>query len=208
MATFYVGPRPVLKGRSTANMVNPYTTMTGRQKSTGVYSFYPLYSSDHVLDGAPDKHYVPGTGAHPGNVFLSQLFTGAVFYLHPLAGEFADGRGERFRPNEFKGLDGAAVFQPGYGKPQQFFSEYNYNNFIFDGVPSAEALANPGFARRTEAEGAPASFGFFIPDLHQGVDSTVVFQSGYGQAYPTTFDNPYGKNRVQEFRGVPSAKAL
>jgi len=70
MATFYVGPRPVLKGRSTAEMVNPYTTMTGKSKGTGTYSFYPLYSTSHVLDGAPDNHYVPGTGQHPGNRFF------------------------------------------------------------------------------------------------------------------------------------------
>jgi hypothetical protein len=208
MATFYVGPRPVLKGRNSNNMVNPYTSMTGKAKSSGTYSFYSLYSSDHVLDGAPDRNHVPGTGRHPGNLFLSQLLTGAVSYIHPLSGEFLNGRGERFSPKEFKGLNGAAVFQPDFGKPQAFFSEYNYNNFIFDGVPSTEIMRDAGHAQRTEEEGAPSSFGYFIPDLHQGVESTVVFAAGYGQALPVGYDNPYGKNRVKEFRGVPSAKAL
>lgn len=208
MATFYVGPRPVLKGRNSNNMVNPYTTMTGKQKSSGTYSFYPLYSSDHVLDGAPDNNHVPGTGRHPGNLFLSQLFTGSVFYIHPLAGDFENGIGERFRPKEYKGLEGAAVFQRNFGQANQYFTEYGYNNYIFDGVPSAEALLDVGHGRRTEAQGAPASFGYFIPDEFKGVESAVVFDVGYGQAYPTGYDNLYGKNRVKEFRGVPSAKAL
>ena len=91
MATFYVGPRPVLKGRSTGDMVNPYTTMTGKAKSTGTYSFYPLYSTSRILDGAPDNHHTPGTGEHPGNRFLSQVFNGTTLYVHPLSGTFADG---------------------------------------------------------------------------------------------------------------------
>lgn len=212
MATFYVGPRPVLKGRSTANMVNPYTTMTGKAKGTGTYSFYPLYSTDHVLDGAPDNHHVPGTGRHPGNLFLSQLFTGSVFYVHPLSGSFPDGsatyEGARFRPYEYKGLAGSVAFPRDFGQANQYFSEYSYNNYIFDGVDSANVMANTGHAQRTEAQGAPSSFGYFIPAAFSGVQSAVVFTAGYGEAYPTGYDNEYGQNRVKEFQGVPSAKAL
>lgn len=212
MATFYVGPRPVLKGRSSANMVNPYTTMTGKQKGTGTYSFYPLYSTDHVLDGAPDNHFDPGTGQFPGNRFLSQLFNGSNLYVHPLSGDFPDGKatyeGARFRPLEFKGLEGAAAFPADFGQANEFFSEYSYNNYIFDGVASAEIFSGTGHAQRTEAEGAPSSFGYFIPAAFSGVTSAEVFTAGYGEAYPDGFDNEYGQNRIKEFRGVPSAKAL
>jgi hypothetical protein len=204
MATFYVGPRPVLKGRSSAEMVNPYTTMTGKAKSTGVYSFYPLYSTSHVLDGAPDNNYVPGTGRHPGNRFLSQIFVGTNLYVHPLSGDFADGIDERFRPQEFKGLSGAAAFPSGFGHPDRV-SEYSYNNYIFDGVTSSNIFANTGHARRTEQEGAPSSFGFFIPAEFNGVESAVVFAESYGQANVT---GDYGREKVQEWFGVPSAKAL
>lgn len=212
MTTFYVGPRPVLKGRTTANMVNPYSNMNGESKGAGTYSFYPLYSPDQVLDGAPDNHFDPGTGQFPGNRFLSQLFNGTNLYVHPLSGDFPDGKatydGARFRPLEYKGLTGAAAFPSDFGQANQYFSEYSYNNYIFDGVTSSEALANVGHARRTEADGAPSSFGYFVPTVFSGVESAKVFDASFGEAYPTGYDNEYGQNRIKEFRGVPSAKAL
>ena len=209
MATFYVGPRPVLKGRTTAEMVNPYTSMTGKAKGTGTYSFYPLYSTSHVLDGAPDNHFAPGTGQFPGNRFLSQVFNGTTLYIHPLSGTFQDGAGydgARFKPQEFKGLAGASAFPSTFGHAYNRANDYAlYDNFIFDGVPSANIFSNTGHAQRTEAEGAPSSFGFFQPNQFKGVPSTVVFTSGYGQANTT---GDYGREKVKEFNGVASAKAL
>lgn len=209
MATFYVGPRPVLKGRTTAGMVNPYTSMTGKAKGTGTYSFYPLYSTSHVLDGAPDNHFDPGTGQFPGNRFLSQVFNGTTLYIHPLSGTFQNGAGydgARFKPQEFKGLAGASAFPSTFGHAYNRVNDYAlYDNYIFDGVPSADIFANTGHAQRTEAEGAPSSFGFFQPNEFKGVPSTVVFTSGYGQANTT---GDYGREKVKEFNGVASAKAL
>ena len=211
MATFYVGPRPVLKGQNTAAMVNPYTTMTGKAKGAGTYSYYPLYSTSHILDGAPDNDHTPGTGYHPGNVLLSQIFNGTSLYIHPLAGTFPDGTatydGARFRPMEYKGLAGSAAFPSGFGHADRT-SDYSYNNYIFDGVSSANVFANTGHAPRTDAQGAPASFGSFRPDEYNGLSAAKVFTSGYGQALPTDYDNEYGKNKIQEWRGVPSSKAL
>lgn len=212
MATFYVGPRPVLKGRSSGEMVNPYTSMTGKAKGSGTYSYYPLYSTSHVLDGAPDNHFAPGTGQFPGNRFLSQVFNGTNIYVHPLSGAFADGAGDtyeggRFRPFEFKGLAGAAAFPSSFGHADRQ-NDYAHSLYLFDGVTSANPLANVGHAQRTEENGAPSSFGYFVPAEFNGVTSATVFAVGYGQAYPAGYDNEYGKNRVKEFRGVPSAKAL
>ena len=210
MATFYQGPRPVLKGRTTAGMVNPYVSMTGKVKGTGTYSFYPLYSTSHVLDGAPDNHFAPGTGQFPGNRFLSQLFNGSTLYVHPLSGTFPDGSatydGARFKPKEYKGLAGASAFPSTFGHAHNRFNAYAlYDNYIFDGVPSSNIFANTGHAQRTDANGAPSSFGFFQPSQFNGVTSTVVFVAGYGQANTT---GDYGREKVKEFNGVPSAKAL
>jgi len=210
MATFYVGPRPVLKGRSSSEMVNPHTTMTEKSKGTGTYSFYPLYSTSHVLDGAPDNDHIPGTGERPGNRFLSQVFIGTTLYVHPLSGTFADGSatydGARFRPLEYKGLDGAKVFSSDYGHSPTADTNYSlYNNYIFDGVASANIFSDTGHGPRTEANGAPSSFGVFKPTEFHGVDSATVFTSNYGQANTT---GDYGREKVQEWYGVPSAKAL
>jgi hypothetical protein len=190
-------------------MVNPYTSMTGKAKGTGTYSFYPLYSTSHVLDGAPDNHFAPGTGQFPGNRFLSQVFNGTTLYIHPLSGTFQDGAqydGARFRPQEFKGLAGASAFPSTFGHAPDRVTTYSfYNNYIFDGVTSANIFNNTGHAQRTEAQGAPSSFGFFQPNEFKGVPSTVVFTSGYGQPNTT---GDYGREKVKEFNGVASAKAL
>lgn len=204
MATFYVGPRPVLKGQNTKDMVNPY------KGTAGTYSYYPLYSTSHVLDGAPDNHFAPGTGQFPGNRFLSQLFNGTTLYVHPLSGSFPDGSatydGARFRPKEFKGLSGAAAFPSGFGHADRVTSYSLYSNYIFDGVAAAEVFASGyGHGPRTEAQGAPSSYGIFRPTEEQGVPSAKVFSAGYGQANVT---GDYGREKVQEWYGVPSAKAL
>jgi hypothetical protein len=204
MATFYVGPRPVLKGRNTKEMVNPY------KGTAGTYSFYPLFGKG-LLDGAPDNHYVPGTGNHPGNRFLSQVFNGTYLYVHPLSGTFPDGTatydGARYQPLQFKGLESAKAFVSGYGHAIDRANDYAlYSNFKFDGVTSAEVFATGfGHAPRTEAEGAPSTFGLFKPDLHSGVASATVFTTGYGQANTA---GEYGRQKVNEYFGVPSAKAL
>ncbi len=208
MATFYVGPRPVLRGVNTNDMVNPYTSMTGKAKGKGTYSYYPLYNTSHILTGAPDNAHVPGTGYFPGDVFMSQIFRGVSYYIHPLSGTFADGYGfGRFNPDTFKGLTGSKAFPSGFGHALTY-NEYRYNNNIFDGVPSTNVFSNTGHGPRTEAQGAPNSFGVFRPDEPHFVTSGAVFTATYGQAIPTGYDNEYGKNRVQEWRGLPSSKAL
>ena len=210
MATFYVGPRPVLRGQNTNDMVNPYYTITGKAKGTGTYSYYPLRNTSQLLSGAPDNAYTPGSGARPGNVLLSQLFTGSTLYVGttPLAGTFADGTatyaGARYRPLEYKGIAGAKALDGGHAKRSLYYG--SYSNFIFDGVTSANVMpATYGHAPRTDAEGAPASFGLFRPFDVQGVASTKVFTANYGQANDTTI---YGRAHPKEYKGVPSAKAL
>lgn len=202
MATFYVGPRPVLKGQNTKDMVNPY------KGTAGTYSYYPLFSTSHVLDGAPDRNHVPGTGYFPGNVFLSQLLNGSTLYVHPLSGTFRNGYGfGRFNPDGYRGLEATRAFTATFGHELRY-NEYRYNNNIFDGVPSTDAFLNTGHGPRTEAQGAPNSFGVFRPDEPHFVASSKAMADGYGSGVPVGYDNAYGKNRVQEWRGIPAAQAL
>jgi hypothetical protein len=185
-------------------MVHPY------KNKVGTYSFWVNWSPDQVLDGAPDRNHVPGTGLRPGNVLLSQIINGTSLYVHPLSGTFADGagyEGARYRPFEHKGLTGAKAFPASFGHADRV-SEYSYNNNLFDGVTSSKVLVNVGHGKRTDTQGAPATFGYFIPNEFLGVNSAKVFAAGFGQAIPTGYDNEYGRNRVKEHRGVPSSKAL
>jgi len=196
MATFYVGPRPVLRGRNTNDMINPW------KGTAGTYSFYPLFAKG-VLDGGPDNHHVPGTGYHPGNVLLSQLFTGSTLYIHPLSGAFPDGtatyEGARFRPKEYKGTVG--VFTNGYGHASDKTRAYAlYANYIFDGVSSANVFASGyGHAKRT------TEYSLYNNAIFDGVTSAQLFPSGYGQANTSS---EYGRNKVKEWAGVASARAL
>ena len=196
MATFYVGPRPVLRGRNTNDMVNPW------KGTAGTYSFYPLFAPG-LLTGAPDNHHVPGTGYHPGNVLLSQIFNGTTLYIHPLAGTFPDGTatydGVRFKPKEYKGVSG--VFTSGYGHASDKTRPYAlYANYIFDGVSSANAFAaGYGHAKRI------TDYSLYNNAIFDGVDSAQLFPAGYGQA---NVSSEYGRSKVQEWKGIPSAKAL
>mgnify|MGYP007122442677 CR=1 FL=1 len=204
MATFYVGPRPVLRGQSTADMVNPYYTMTGKAKGTGTYSYYPLYSTSQILTGAPDNNHTPGAGRHPGNVFLSQLFNGSTLYAGttPLAGTFPNGSatydGARFQPQQFKGLDSAKALNGGHAVDRA--NDYAlYSNYQFDGVTSAEAFSGTGHAKRVTA------YSLYNSYIFDGVTSANVFTANYGQANATS---DYGRAKNQEWKGVASAKAL
>lgn len=209
MSTFYIGPKPVLRGQNTNDMVNPYTTMSGKVRGKGTYSYYPLYNTSQLLTGGPDNAHEIGTGRHPGNVFLSQLFKGTSLYLSttPLAGTFADGsatyEGARYRPLEYKGLSGSAALNGGHAKRSLYYGFYN--NYIFDGVPSADAFSGTGHGQRTDAEGAANSFGFFIPTARHGVASTDIFTTSYGQANTAS---DYGRYKVKEWKGVASSQAL
>jgi hypothetical protein len=71
-------------------------------------------------------------------------------------------------------------------------------------VSSAEIFAS-GFGHAPRTSGAPSSFELFRPDEFAGVDSAVVFKSGYGQPNTTS---DYGRNKNLEYKGVASAKAL
>lgn len=205
MATFYRGYRPVLKGRSAADEINPYTG------KVAVYSNWSIFNPSHVLDGAPDEDHVPGTGYHPHDVSLSRQFLG----LDPKSPMDGAGGGARlsygrFHPLEFKGLPGAAVFGPGYGHTERHnaFTYSLYSNFIFDGVPSADAFANTGHViRYIGAPGAPNSFGYFNPYVYKGTTPPALANAGRVEPAPDT-PGVYGHQHVEEWFGVPSARAL
>ena len=202
MALFYSGLRPVLKGRNSNDMVNPY------KGTSGTYSFYPLYSTSHVLDGAPGRNHVPGSGDYPHGLNLSRVFTGLENGIQPLKGAGTGARidGMRFRPFESRALDGAKAFESSFGH-QIRITEYSYNR-RYEHIFRFERMDNPGHALRyTSESGAADSFGAFGPYIFKGAGDGA-FGASYGQTIPEGYDNEYGHNRVNEWRGVPSARAL
>jgi hypothetical protein len=110
----------------------------------------------------------------------------------------------RYRPNEYKGTAGQGVFSGSWGHADRTTSYSAYSNYIFDGLDSAKVLTGVGHAPRSS--GGAATFGAFGPHVHKGLD--LAMESGYGQAVPAGYANDYGRNRVNEHRGVTSSKAL
>jgi hypothetical protein len=200
MATAYIGVRPILKGRNAKDNIN---TGTG---AVEVYSNWSLMNSSHVLDGFPDRNVALGTQTRlSAPTMLEYMFSGKA-WTYPMAGAGGGTRlsYHRTKPLEYKGLAGSAIFQSGYGHIDRVTSYSLDPPFEFSGLASAEALKAPGHAvRYTAAYGGASN-----PLVWKGVASAKAMPGTVGKTLPVSYDYDYGFNRVNEWRGVPSAKAL
>lgn len=199
MATYYVGPRPVLRGVDADNFVHYW------KNKVGVYSNYALQNTgSKLLDGFPDNEYVLGTRKHAG--ILEYVFSGKQ-HLAPMIDPGSGTRLSYHRTKmwEYKGTTSSlALGNVGHAKRSLYYG--GYNNFAFDGVTSTEAIPNAttGHVRRfTTTYG-----GAFDPYVFQGTPSSLAM-TNVGQALPATaMTSNYGHNKVNEWRGSPSSKAL
>lgn len=200
MATVYRGYRNIIKGRNSNDAVHP-------TKGVGEYSNWDLLNTSHALDGAPDRHYAPGTGDYPNDYALTYEWRG----LHKISPLKDPGLGPELtwadhHPFEYKGLESTqALKNPGhaYGREND---NANWTNFFFVGVPSAEPLATDDIGHAVRAESVWNSFGSFGPNVHKGVGDQVMADPG--KAVPTEYDYELGFNKINEWQGVPSSKAL
>lgn len=236
MATFYVGKRPVLKGRN-ANDPNTYTG------KVGVYSNWDLMNTSHVFDGAPDNYHVPGTGYSPHGYQLSRMFTGHSdqnlenSLMSPGLGTRQDPYYFRQGPYLWKGVTAGNVFPVGFGHKLDSTRPYAYwTNYFYSGVPADQIFpVGVNWGHGQEAYGSHYAFmGPIKPYEYHGVltyksapmndtvfnartghkvyDPSVVADavaSDYGKipAARATVEH-YGFEHTQEWFGVPSAKAL
>lgn len=194
--TYYVGTRPVLFGDNTRDWINSYTGKVGVYSNWSLMSTHPM-----ALELMPDKQYVLGT--YKQARILEYIYAGKP-HVAPLANPSGVRvAGMRYKPLEYKGLAGAAAFPSTFGHAANrnlYYSEYN--NYLFDGVPSADAFLNTGHAIRYNRTYG----GAFKPYVWQGTGNAAI--SNPGSPVPVGYNNAYGKNHVQEWRGVPSARAL
>lgn len=203
MAVFYLGPRPVTKGRNDNLNINPYTG------KVNVYSNWSIFNPSHVLDGAPNTNVAPGSGLYPHALQMSRRFRG-LDTKAPMDNSAAGPRvpGYRFRPLENKAVGGARVFQPTFGHIPRItdYSEWDaYNDtFRFRELPTATL----GHVRRTiGAPGTANSFGTYGIYTYHGASIKPI--NNPGVAIPTTSSSSqFGHNRVNQWFGVTSAKAL
>lgn len=202
MPTFYVGHRPVLRGRDGDTF--------GPDGEETVYSYYPFTHADQALAGMPDKpSHVPGTGRHPNSVQLSGWFLGTLHQNTPMDnpgdGARQDPYFNRQQPYLYKGLVSTqALAGPHFGHAHGINGAYaRFSNISgFKGVPSANATLNGGHAQRAYGAGA-AFMGPTHKFEYQGVTARPMDEPG--RDYP---EGRYGHEKHQEWFGVPSAQAL
>ncbi len=198
MATFYVGVKPTLRGRDADNFIHTWKV------KVGVYSNYALMDTgSKLLAGFPDNEYTLGSLKHAR--LFEYIFAGKQ-HIAPMAGAGGETRlsYHRTKPLEYKGT--VPAFPAGYGHASNRGLYYEgYSNFVFDGIASSEALLAAGHVRRfTTTYG-----GAFDPYIFKGTPSSLAMPGTVGQALPATATTSnYGHNKVNEWRGTPSSKAL
>lgn len=210
MATFYTGKRSVLRGRNSNESLHPSAGYNSGITETGTYSYFANTLTSQVLDGYPDRNVEPGAGNHPHGLQMSRWFRGLDTFQpldNPGLGEAQeDGN---YRPFEFRGLTSAKILNnPGHAPRGDVYEYSGYSNFNFDGLPSAEALKDVGHAiRGIGAAGTDNTFGHFDPDTYKGVSKEALKTPGRAEPLPTA-TNVYGHEEVNQWYGVPSARAL
>lgn len=196
----YVGKRPILPQQDSTEFVHPL-------KGVGKYSNYSLYSTTHLLDGAPLEDHEPGDGRHPGNITMSRWYRG----LEPAGEPMEDpGQGERladhrYRPSIYKGAQ--PVFPRSFGHPDRVTSYSLVDRWSFKGVAGNDPLDTDSLGhglRGVDGDGTANTFGRFGPYDYQSkmVDEPVMADPG--QAKPDR-DHMYGHNRTREWFGVSKA---
>lgn len=200
MALSYTGTRPILKGRDFDNAVHTW------KGTVGTYSNWLLMSSDQLLDGAPNTNYTLGTDQKARR--LEQEYAATAFYVSEMKNPGSGNRLDyaRYRPLEFKGLVSSKVFASTFGRTpgDRGYTYSHYTNFYFDGLASSNIFSSFGHARRfTTTYG-----GAFDPYVFKGVTPSKALNDP-GQAIPATATtSDYGHNKINEWRGIPSGKAL
>lgn len=207
MAVFYTGPRPVTKGRNSSDSVHTWKGVSG------TYSNWSLFNTSHVLDGAPNNDVRPGAGSFPHGLMLSRYFEG-LDSLSAIREMATPGHTDnlRFRPLENKAAGNALAFKSGYGHVDRVTSYSLIDQY--DDTYRITHLDAPGHTERSwgSADSAPtgtaATFGKFDIYVYKGVTDHGMLASTRGTTIPTDAQSDYGRNKINEWRGVTSSKAL
>lgn len=201
MALFYQGKRPVLKGRNSSDSKNPY-----KGNVVGTYSNWSIYNTSHVLDGAPNSHVEPGDGAYPGDYAMSRYFrgddTGSAIVNLRAAGGGVRITGMRYRPLENKAAGNNKVFKSVYGHAvlTPTTRTYSFDDYI-QGTYRPALITGGHAVRYIDASGTANSFGSFGPWVNKGVTDEPLSNT-------SASSDEYGRKKVNEWKGVTSAKAL
>lgn len=204
MPVFYTGKRPVLKGRNANENVNPYTG------KVGVYSNWSIFNPSNVLDGAPNVNHVPGEGRFPHALQMTRRYLGIDTQAPldtPGLGPELEWHNKVVTQYSLKGQDGQDVFPDEFGHLDRKTSYSLREVFKFNGI-TPEPLKDPGHTYRVFGDPGIANwFGPRQPWMNKGVTEQPLEDAGL-----SLDDKPkgleYGFPKQNEWKGVPSSKAL
>jgi hypothetical protein len=209
MAFQYVGKRPILRERNSTDNVHHWKGTVEK------YSNYSIFNSSHVLEGAPLRHVEPGAGDYPHGLHLSRVFRGLEKNT-PLdnPGEGPPVNGYGFRHLEHHGIPGDAPLKGSFGHSPGTSvyatgARYHQSPWQNDGVENEQILKGE-FGHSLRATGGASTFGRFNPHNpnSRSVGEENPLEVDYGQALPAGNNGVYGRNRVNEWTGVPGDKAI
>lgn len=210
-----VSARPVLPGQNYGDWRHH---TTGK---LGVYSNWSLQSSTHLLADAPLRDHVPGTGRHPNDVLMSQIFTGEQRYAPMELAKFSHGGQDapylRHAHWEYHGVPASEVFHAGtWGYTTEealdrVFTFSRHSNWWFYGVTSADATFDGRPRRFWDSADLPSYARLHEPFVFKGVGEDRLEDSGETLAVKVVraqTSNEFAFQRTNEWQGVTSAKAL
>jgi len=206
MPIVYSGNTPIIKGRSTSDFVHPY-------KGLGTYSNWSIFAGNGPLADMPEKEdHVPGTGRHPHGLQLSQQFMGLDNEMHPMAdpGSGPELTWHTSYKDAFalKGKDGQDIFPRDFGHEKRDSSYALKDPWTFRGVAAAP-LEDVGHEQRLFNVGTANWVGATHPYDYgsKSVSGTPLEDPGAPiDDKPSGLDHAF--QRVNEWKGVPSARAL
>lgn len=199
----YTGKRPILPQRD-STQVNPVTGET--EESNYSYSEGKNLSGQVFAD-IPDHE--PGTGYYPGDVAMTRRFLGQDTQNElddPGEGADTSYLGHVTWPNPVPGAE--VMGDPGHelGRDNPYARHTNFEPH--QGVPSTDKTLDGGHPVRYEwDEDVPTGGGATQPLEYHGVTEQPLDDSGREKP-EVNAEGIYGHQRVNEWKGVPSAKVL
>jgi hypothetical protein len=206
MAVFYQGPRPVLRGKTAADDVNPYTG------ERGVYSNWSIFNPSQILDGAPNSDHVPGTGRAPYGLQMSRWYTGLDNAVQPLDDPGNGPALSWWTPlatlTAKQGNDAQDIFY-NFGHAKRTTTYSLWENWIYRGVNQAgiQTSSYGHVQRRFNTNGTANWFGTTDPYQYHGASKQLLENPGVARA-DKPVGNDHGFQDVNEWKGVPSTRAL
>jgi hypothetical protein len=204
----YDGHRPILPPRDSKQI----NLVTGEEEESNYsYSEGKNLSGQVLAEMPTEGSHVPGTGYYPGDVAMTRRFLGDDTQSptdDPGLGPDTSYMGHITWPNP---VPSAEAMGGAYGHELGRDSDYARHTNLepHQGVPSADKTLVGGHLPRLQEDAPQTGGGATAPFINKGVGEAAEPMDDPGREKPeVNAEGIYGHQHVNEWKGVPSAKAL